>query len=491
MRTRALVCVLLAAAACGKKAEETKAQPEQAPKAVEPPRKPALMRVPLTSKSPEAIAEYDKAHELTQRSRGFEAIDHYKKAIELDPTFARAYADLGTILTGPEGTELLAKAGPLAAKLPEAERLYVEVAQATRAGDDAKAIAALRKMVELAPGEWEAQLQLVEIDRGRGEYDAAIERARKVLELRPDAAIAYNLIAYAYAAKKQWEPAIAAAKKQVELMPAEPNPLDSLGEIQLQAGMFAEAEASFVAATKLDPTFFVAWGGAALARAYQRNFKGAYEAFAEEKKSPTLYLAHEAMLDTAWIQFAEGKTKQALASLDALDKVADLAKTPIYADVAIARGMILTETGAYAAAAKASADTLKRAEKLAGDGRPRVERFARLTLLRAAALAGKPAADGDALVAAVEEAAKARPPSAYQDSVVTYARGLAIWAKGDAREAIAKLILCDPQLVLCRVDLAALQRKTGDMTATAATSKSIRENPLRDAGVVYYWVRAK
>lgn len=457
----------------------------------EKPKKKAAMRVPLTSRSPEAIAEYEKARDLALHTRGLEAIEHLRKAIALDPTFARAYADLGSILPGAEGTEMLAKARPLAAKLPEAERLYVEAAQATRAGDDAKANAMLEKIVELAPGEWEVSLQLAYAASDRGDHDTAIARAREVLEARPDAAIAYNTIAYAFAAQKQWDLAIAAAKKQAELMPAEPNPLDSLGEIQLQAGRFADAEASFVAATKLDPSFQVAWGGAALARAYQGDYKGSYDAWNEEKKSTVPALSHEAMLDAAWTQFAEGKAQDALASLDALDKVADLERTPIYADVSIARGLILSEIGKYAEAAKASEETLRRADKLAGDAKPRVLRFARLTRLRAAALAGKPTAGADQLVSAIDDAAKGAPASTYLASVAAYAHGLDALARRDTKTAIEQMRACGDLPVQCRHDLAALQRKAGDAAGASATADAIRARPLRDAGVVYYWARAK
>src|SRR5688572_13292396 len=113
---------LLVFAACKKK-EEPKAEPP--PKVVDkakPEPAPMPATIPVTSKSPEAIKEFEIGADLMINARGGEAIPHFKKAIELDPEFAQAHAYLGVMTPGAEGTDMLAKAGTLATNLPEAEK---------------------------------------------------------------------------------------------------------------------------------------------------------------------------------------------------------------------------------------------------------------------------------------------------------------------------------------------------------------------------------
>ena len=156
MIKKAMVCVVLIAAACGKKAEDKQAQPEATTKVVEQPKKPpALMRVPVTSKSPEAIAEYTKAPSSETRPAG-QAIGAAPQGDRARSRVRARVRGARTMLPDSEGTDMLAKAGPLAAKLPESERLNIEAAQAMRAGDEAKRSRHSTKVVELAPGQWEA-----------------------------------------------------------------------------------------------------------------------------------------------------------------------------------------------------------------------------------------------------------------------------------------------------------------------------------------------
>jgi len=489
MKTRTLVVIALFAAACGKKAEEKKG-PE--PKVVdkktpEVPVAPAapLARMTVTSKSPEAVAEWQKGRDAAMLSHGEEAMEHFKKAIALDPEFAIATADVGSFTPGPDGTELLQKAGPLAAKLPEAERVYVEAAQAGRAGDATKNRERLEKLLELAPGEWEVAMQLSYMATGRGDSAAALKYLEQAQSIKPDAAVVQNGLAYAYLAQRDWDKSIAAAKKQVELLPKEPNPLDSLGEIQLNAGKYEDAEKSFVAATTLDPKFWLAYNGAALARAYHGDFKGAYAALDEQKKSTVPGEKFSAMLDTAWLQFAENKLPDALKTLDALDKDPEAKKFPPWAFSALVRGHMLGMDGKHAEATKAYAMALTRKDVLAGDGRNGLMTGYRAGTLRVAAMQGKPAADADKLLADAEAFAKTTPDDKFAQSMLAYDKGLAVWAKGDAKAAVAELSKCEKEMLGCRHDLAIAMRKAGDAAGADEVEKDIATRPTRDAGAIY------
>jgi len=479
---------LVFAVAC-KKGEDKK-QAEPPPKVVDKqkpePVKPApLADVPVTSKSPEAIKELERGLAMADNQRAPEAVEHLKKAVELDPEFAQAICYLGTFTPGAEGTDLLTKAGTLTAKLPEAEQSLISGMQAGRAGDRPKMLGAYEKTVQLAPGAWRVHLTLAAIANGERDNTKALSHLEQALKIKPDLAQAYNLTAYVKASQREWEPAIAAAKKQVELLPKEPNPRDTLGEILLWSGKFDESEKEFTAAVTMEPKFTLAWQGVALARAYRNDFKGAYEAVDKRKTSTAPGEKQEALVDRAWLAIAEDKLPQALAALDEIEKDPAAKKLPVYAFAALNRAHILVAGGKYPEATKQFATALSRGDVLAGDGKAELARGHRFGVLRLAALTGKPAADADKVVAAVEDDQKQQGDPQRGPQFVAYAKGLAAWAKKDLKTAIAEMSKCDPELLYCRYDLALAQRKSGDKAGAEATEKQIRETPRREAAAVY------
>ena len=478
--------LLLGAVACKKKEDKAaETPPKVVDKAKPEPVKPApAADMTVTSKSPEAIKEFEAGRALFDNQRAAEGRDHLKKAIELDPEFALATTYLGFVTPGAEGTELLAKAGTLSAKLPEAEKLFIEGSQALRAGDRAKGLAAFQKASELAPGSWRLELQVADLLNNAGERDKALQHLDHALQTKPDLATAYNVKAYIKAAQREWEPAIAAAKKQVELLPKEPNPRDTLAEILLWSGKFDEAEKEFTAAVTMEPKFTIAWQGIGLSRAYRGDYKGAYEAFDKRKASTEPGEKYEALIDRAWTSLAENKLPQALAALDEIEKDPAAKKLPIYAFGALNRAHILNAAGKYPEASKQFAVAITRTEPLAGDGRLNLTRGHRFGVLRLAALTGKPG-DADKLVAEVEEDQKTHGDPNTAPQFIGYAKGLAAWAKKDLKTAAAEMAKCDPDLLFCRADLAAVQRKAGDKAGAEATEKLIRETPRRDPAAVY------
>ncbi len=492
MKNFMVLGAVLLAFGCGKKNEGKQAEPMPAtPKTVEvkskdkeAPPAAAPADITVTSKSPDAIAAFDKGLALVVNARNSESIEHFKKAVELDPEFAQAHSYLGVALTGAEGSTHLAKSVELATKLPEAERELISANQALRNGERAKAIASLEKVVGLAPAAWRIDILLANLRNQDGDPTRAIKHLEHALSLKADLPQAQNALAYAHAGLRAWDPAISAAKKQVELLPKEPNPQDTLGEVLLWSGKFEESEQAFQAALKLEPKFSVAWQGVGLARAYRADYKGAYEAFAQGKTSTAPGAKFEASIDSAWVAFAEGKLPQALGFLDEVEKDPSAKKDPVLAFAALERGRILGLAGKPADATTWYATALKRSDLLSGDGRSFLLANRALGLLRIAAIAGKPSPDADKLVAVLDDAAKASPDP-LRTALAATAHGLAAWAKSGPKDAIPELSKCTTRDVACRADLALAQRKTGDTAAADATEKQIMETPLRDAAVVY------
>lgn len=478
---RKLVCVMVVVAACGKQAEKKPPQQEQTTLTDESPRSPEL---PITSKSPEAIQEFKVGLDLMMHARpGADA--HFKKALEHDPEFAQAMALAGVTTPGAEGTDMLARAGTLAAKLPEEERAFIEAYQALRAGDGKKATEKFQRAADLAPGDWRPAYLIATLANNRFDSATALRYAEQAKKIAPNEPVIYNVLAYAHAATRDWEKAIDAAKKQVELLPKDANPQDTLAEIQLWAGKFEDAEKSFLEATKLDPEYPAAWAGVALARAYHGDYKGALEAYDHEKTLTRPGVKFEAMLDSAWIQLAQDKLPDAMATLDALDKDPDASKFPLFAFSALDRAHMLSLSGKYADATKWYATALSRTEALAGDARNGVMAGYRIGVLRNAALQGKPAAEADKLVADQEAFATAQGNDKALQNTVAHVRGLAAWAKSGPKAAEDELVKCDPHALMCRYDLVRAAKKAGDADGAKTMYQQLVETPQRIPEGVY------
>jgi tetratricopeptide (TPR) repeat protein len=314
---------------------------------------------------------------------------------------------------------------------------------------------------------------------------AALRHAQAAKDLAPSEPIIYNVIAYAEAATRNWDKAIEAAKKQVELLPEDANPQDTLGEIQLWAGKFDDAEKSFLEATKLDPNYPAAWAGVALARGYRGDYKGALEAYEQEKAAKQPGVKFEAMLDSAWIQLAQDKLADAMTTLDALDKDPDAPKFPLYAFSALDRAHMLSLSGKYAEASKWYATALSRSEQLAGDARNGVMSGYRIGVLRNAALQKKAAPDAAKLVADEEALAASQGDDKASQSTLAHVRGLAAWAKSGAKAAEDELVKCEPHALMCRYDLVRAAKKAGDTDGAKTIYQQLVETPQRIPEGVY------
>jgi tetratricopeptide (TPR) repeat protein len=446
--------------------------------------------VPVTSKSPDAIKAFEQGRELVDGERGIEAVELFKKAIELDADFADAHAYLGIVTPGPDGMKELDKAKELAAKLPESEKLVIEGIHASRSGNHAGMLTAYNKVAELAPGDWHIWLMLGSDANATTDHAKAIKYFEKALAIKPDLAFAHDGLAQGHAGLREWEPAIASAKKQVELLPKQPNPQDTLGEIYLMAGKYDDAEKAFQAAVAIEPKYNIAWQGVALSRAYKGDWKGAFEANDSQNTGAVdVYDSVEVIIDSAWLSLASDDLDDAMARFDVLEKDADAKKTPAIAFAALERAFILQLGGKGADSVKWLDAGMTRGATLPGANRRVISRNHAIGVLRNAALSGKAAADTDKLLAGLDGDAKASgdPTSA---SYANWGHGLAAWAKTGAKDAVAELTKCQLAFLACRSDLSAAQRKAGDTAGADTTDKQIRESPQREASAVYFVAHA-
>jgi Flp pilus assembly protein TadD len=451
-----------------------------------------LKEIPITAKSPEAVEQFKIGREQFENERSAEAVDHLKKAVELDPNFAQAYAYLGFLLPGSEGVAALDKAARLSANLPEAERINIETIVAERRGDDAKAAELMKKLVELVPGDWRAHMYLGMRSSMQHQFDAASTELKKAVELNPKAGPVYNFLGYAYLVQGKKDDAIAAFKNYIETAPKEPNGHDSLADALLAASRFDEAEAEYKKAIEVSPQFWMSWGGIAATHALRADWKGAYDALASAAKAaprPSDKLEAKSML--AWTQFSEGKTDAALTTVKELEKEAETEKQPMRLALGgLDRVGITLESGKAKDALKQLDEVVARTEKdpLPGELASRVRRISLVIRATAEEKLGKKD-DLAKTVSTLETEAGKVQGNAQAQSQVEYAQGLKSLASGDAKGAAAHFDKCIVEQPYCKWRLVTTLEKSGDKAGATAAKQKIVETPTRET--MYLYVRAK
>src|SRR6266481_1624342 len=193
---------------------------------------------------------------MAEKLRAQESIQHFDKAIALDPDFAAAeLARANSAPTAKEFFEHLNKAVSLADKASDGEKLLILANQAGANGEVVKQKDYLEKLVAAYPNDERAHFNLGAYDFGQQDYAQAIEHLKKAPVLAPNYSPAYNMLGYAYRQQEDYPNAEQAFRKYIELIPNDPNPYDSYAELLLKMGKFDESIAQYRKALSVDPHF--------------------------------------------------------------------------------------------------------------------------------------------------------------------------------------------------------------------------------------------
>jgi tetratricopeptide (TPR) repeat protein len=156
-----------------------------------------------TTSSLDALKEFSLGAALHNRLQDGTAIPHLKRAVELDPNFATAYAVLGICTTNlggaKEGTDYLRRAYELHDRASEPEKLYIEGHYYdTVTGDDEKAIDLYEKWRQTYPRDTRPLGNLALYYNIMGRFDKALQIAVLDLQVDPSDAYAYTHGANSY-----------------------------------------------------------------------------------------------------------------------------------------------------------------------------------------------------------------------------------------------------------------------------------------------------
>jgi Flp pilus assembly protein TadD len=180
-------------------------------------------------------------------------------AIAADPDFVAPYRLLAQIRAQRQD-----RAGAVAAldqvltrakAIPELERARVELESAEYSGNPDAQLSALSKVVKLDSNDARAWRALGDSQMNRHDYPQAQQAYQKASDLEPQDVALLNYIGYSAGQSGDLDTAMKALRKYAALRPNEPNPFDSMGDIQLVAGRLGEAEDFYLQAAKKDPNF--------------------------------------------------------------------------------------------------------------------------------------------------------------------------------------------------------------------------------------------
>jgi serine/threonine protein kinase/Tfp pilus assembly protein PilF len=215
----------------------------------------------VTTTSMEAYNYFLRGREDYEKMYLDDAKKFFEKAVQLDSSFAIAYAwlamvndDLGDIDAMKRAVK---KAKAFAHRATDKERLFIDLGYAVFIEKDPpKYFNIAKHMVKKYPKEKRIHLYLSIYYKNRLLFNEAIEESNKALELDPSYGEAINFLAYLYTDMGEYETAIKYLKKYVLVSPGDANPFDSMGDLYFQMGKFDEAIAKYKEALKVKPDFF-------------------------------------------------------------------------------------------------------------------------------------------------------------------------------------------------------------------------------------------
>jgi eukaryotic-like serine/threonine-protein kinase len=191
----------------------------------------------VTTSSLEALKAYSLGVKLRQQKGDQEAISLFKQAISLDPNFAAAYANLGSIYRNASEADLSSeyskKAFELRDRTSESEKLYITghyYLDVT--GELEKALESQQLWHQEYPREGIAIINSAFIETLLGRYEEAIKGFHEAVELDPDDVLTYGNLGQTYSSLNRLDEAGAAFRQALNRKLEDPN---------LHLGMYALA----------------------------------------------------------------------------------------------------------------------------------------------------------------------------------------------------------------------------------------------------------
>jgi len=226
----------------------------------------------FASGSLDAFREYREGIRAERLFHLSDAREHYRRAVEIDSTFAVASLRLGLAeFQGgniADATDAMTRAERFIDRTSERDRLMIEAMMSFIRFDAEAAEERLSQLIARYPDDKEARTWLAILYSRMDRQDDRQHVLEEIIRLDPFYAPAYNELAYFAARAGDTVAADSLSRLYQELEPDQPNPHDSRGEILEMLGRPEEGREAFREAIRVDESFIV--GYQHLVRSYFR-----------------------------------------------------------------------------------------------------------------------------------------------------------------------------------------------------------------------------
>jgi tetratricopeptide (TPR) repeat protein len=191
---------------------------------------------------------------LRNQGRIEEAMEHYHKAIQLNPNYSESLNNLGYALAGKgrfdEAIENYRKAIQINPDFSALNNLGFALAAQGRFDE---AIENYRKAIQINPHSPGTLDNLGIALASQGRFDEAIENYRKAIQINPTNVIALDNLGRALASQGRFDEAIENFHKAIQINPNHPDVFFGFGIVLTQSGRTKEAVAQYREALRLNP----------------------------------------------------------------------------------------------------------------------------------------------------------------------------------------------------------------------------------------------
>ena len=214
----------------------------------------------FTTDDPKAYQDFVLGTEASEKFYFEEGERYLRSAVQRDPEFAAAWAELAVLLMRQgrpqEAREASDRAMTLIDRAGWKDRLVILSVDASMRNEHREAASYIQQIVDRDPLDVDALFWLASLQRhALNDIDLSVPTYQRVVELDPGYAAAWNQLAYCHIFRDRTDQAFAALERYAALLPNDANPLDSRGDLLAYTGRPEEAKALYEEAIRLRPDF--------------------------------------------------------------------------------------------------------------------------------------------------------------------------------------------------------------------------------------------
>lgn len=202
-----------------------------------------------------AESYYFRANDLVTQGKLPEAIEQYKKALETDPTYADALADLGAVYSLQKQPQLALEVYQKAIRERPDDALYranyARVLSQLNRGEESKA--QLEKAYQTNPKDKVVLTALASLALKEKNTDAAMKYLNEAIAIYPKSSDLFDKLSYAQAQSGNVVEALESANKAVSLDPKSLSARLNLGSTLMLSGDVNQATKAYIEATRMAP----------------------------------------------------------------------------------------------------------------------------------------------------------------------------------------------------------------------------------------------